>query len=379
MKHASQHTTSKVLALTFLLAIALLGVFAVTAAASPNINEICSDCHTGVGAPPAVTITSAPGADPVTYSVSQTSTAWAAFDLTNNLTEVGSGTGGTGTFSAPLGHYVRVCSADGSATGTYTTAYLVTPKAPSHGKTTPSTPQVVAPGGTSPAFTFTADAGYHLSDVKVNTVSNPAAVTAGTYTFTNVQADSTIAAVFAADVVNFTITPSAGANGTISPATPQTVVSGSNMTFAITPDTGYNVATLTVDGTAVAATTSYTFTNVTKNHSIAATFAAGPQKCKATIALTGLKSGVLKFHKVVTIKGVVTPAHSGSATLTIQRKAGSKWVAAKTIARPMNATTGAYSYGYKPTKTGTYRVKTSLKATSLFGATTTAYKTFKVK
>ena len=37
--------------------------------------------------PPAVTITSAPGVDPVHYSVSQSSTAWAAFDLSTNLDE----------------------------------------------------------------------------------------------------------------------------------------------------------------------------------------------------------------------------------------------------------------------------------------------------
>ena len=57
----------------------------------------------------------------------------------------------------------------------------------------------------------------------------------------------------------------------------------------------------------------------------------------------------------MTIKGTVKPAHAGGAKLTIQRKLGAKWVAAKTVARPMNATSGAYSYGYKPTKTGTYR------------------------
>ncbi len=99
----------------------------------------------------------------------------------------------------------------------------------------------------------------------------------------------------------------------------------------------------------------YTFSNVTANHTIAVTFkavAVAPTKCTATIALTGLRSGVLKLRKSVTIKGVVKPAHAGSAKLTIQRKVGARWVAAKTVARAINATSGAYSYAYKPTKAG---------------------------
>ena len=379
MSHASQHTTGKILALTFVVALVLLGVFAAAAAASPDIPEICSDCHMSVGAAPTVQITSAEAVDPVTYSLHQSSTAWAAFDLSDNMKRLADSTSADGTFTAPLGHYVRVCSADGYATGTWTQAYIVTPKAPSHGTTSPSTPQVVAPGG-SKAFSFAADSGYHLADVKVNNVSNPAAVTDGSYTFTNVQADGTIAATFAADVVKYTITPTAGANGTISPATPQSVDMGGSVTFTVTPNAGYQVDAFTVDGAAATLTAGkYTFTNVAADHSIAVTFKAGVQKCTATIALTGLKSGVLKLHKRVTIKGVVKPAHSGKATVKIQRKSGAKWRTAKTVTRTVSATRGAYSYSYKPTKTGTYRVKVSVAKASAYAAATTAYKTFKVK
>jgi hypothetical protein len=182
-------------------------------------------------------------------------------------------------------------------------------------------------------------------------------------------------------VTTYTITPSAGAGGTISPATAQTVASGSDVTFTITPSAGYQVDAVTADGAPVTLTAgTYTFTNVTADHTIAATFKpAAPTKCTATITLTGLKAGVLRRGKTVTIKGTVKPAHSGSAKITIQRKAGTRWVAAKSVTRPMNATSGAYSYGYKPTKIGTYRVKTSVAKTALYTAATTAYKTFKVK
>ena len=60
----------------------------------------------------------------------------------------------------------------------------------------------------------TPDPGYHIADVLVDGVSVGAVSTS--YTFTNVTANHTIAATFAIDT--FTITASAGANGSISPS-----------------------------------------------------------------------------------------------------------------------------------------------------------------
>jgi hypothetical protein len=178
----------------------------------------------------------------------------------------------------------------------------------------------------------------------------------------------------------YTITPSAGANGAISPATVQTVAVGGSKTFTITPDAGYQVDALTVDGSVVAPATSYTFSNVTDNHTIAVTFkVAAPTPCAATISLTGLKAGALKLGKKVTVKGTVKPAHAVNATVAIQRKVGAKWVKAKTVACTVNATSGAYSYVYKPLKKGAYRVKTSIAKTATYASATTAYKAFKVK
>ena len=100
--------------------------------------------------------------------------------------------------------------------------------------------QTVTINSSSPAFTFTPATGYHIADVLIDGVSNPGAVTAGTYTFTNVTANHTIAVSFA--INTFTITPTAGANGTITPGTPQTVNYGGILAFAITPNAGYHVA-----------------------------------------------------------------------------------------------------------------------------------------
>ena len=52
-----------------------------------------------------------------------------------------------------------------------------------------------------------------------------------------------------------------------------TVNYGASQTFSFTPDTGYHVADVMVDGTSVGAAPNYTFTNVTANHTIAVTFA----------------------------------------------------------------------------------------------------------
>jgi len=71
----------------------------------------------------------------------------------------------------------------------------------------------------------------------------------------------------------YTISASAGRGGAISPAGSSGVNYGGSKTFSITPATGYHVAGVKVDGRPVGTVTSYTFSNVTANHKIAASFA----------------------------------------------------------------------------------------------------------
>ncbi len=70
----------------------------------------------------------------------------------------------------------------------------------------------------------------------------------------------------------YTITASAGAHGKLSANGRIVVRRGSSLTVTITPDPGYAVASVKVDGVSKGALRSYTFTNVTANHSISATF-----------------------------------------------------------------------------------------------------------
>lgn len=74
----------------------------------------------------------------------------------------------------------------------------------------------------------------------------------------------------------FVITASAGPGGIISPAGAVSVGYGRDQAFTITPDAGYRVADVIVDGTSVGAVASYTFTAVAADHTIHASFAAEP-------------------------------------------------------------------------------------------------------
>lgn len=154
-----------------------------------------------------------------------------------------------------------------SATYTILNTYTITASAGANGSISPSG-SVSVTQGNNQTFTISPNAGYAVASVTVDGAS-VGAVTS--YTFTNVQANHTISATFAA-VPTFTITASAGANGSISPSGTVTVNQGGSQAFTITPSAGYTVSSVTVDGTSVGAVTTYTFTNVQANHTISAAF-----------------------------------------------------------------------------------------------------------
>ena len=69
-----------------------------------------------------------------------------------------------------------------------------------------------------------------------------------------------------------TIRATSGLNGSISPSGWTSVRDGWDQTFTITPDKGYAVAKVLVDGKSVGSVKSYTFKNVTKDHTIEVVF-----------------------------------------------------------------------------------------------------------
>ena len=75
------------------------------------------------------------------------------------------------------------------------------------------------------------------------------------------------------DITTYTITATAGSGGGISPEGNVSVYQGSNKTFTMTPNSGYSVSELRVDGDGKNIATSYLFSNVGSNHTIEVNFA----------------------------------------------------------------------------------------------------------
>jgi len=121
--------------------------------------------------------------------------------------------------------------------------------------------------------------GYNTSVAKiVMAIPSVKVESVGTGT-TNIQVSYTRDGITKADYIavsvgglTHTITASAGSHGSISPSGDVTVNQGSDKTFTITPDTGYQIDDVLVDGSSIGAVSSYTFINVTQDHTISATF-----------------------------------------------------------------------------------------------------------
>jgi hypothetical protein len=121
--------------------------------------------------------------------------------------------------------------------------------------------------GTDQTFTISPNFGFHITDVIADGVSQGAITS---YTFTGIEAAHTISASFA--VTMHKITASAGAGGTISPSGDIVLNKGTNQPFTITPTFGYRIQDVLVDTISQGAVSTYTFTNVTANHTISASF-----------------------------------------------------------------------------------------------------------
>ncbi|MCX5748920.1 MAG: hypothetical protein NTZ10_01555 [Candidatus Saganbacteria bacterium] len=146
--------------------------------------------------------------------------------------------------------------------------WTVTPNAIGYGTVSPGT-AVITDEGSTTTFTFNPNPHSHVTNVRVDGTS---VGTPSSYSFTNVSANHTIEAEF--ERITWMITPEAGANGSISPATVQTTNEGSDTTFTFTPDANYHVSQVLVDGANVGTPTAYTFSNVSANHTIEADFIA---------------------------------------------------------------------------------------------------------
>ena len=158
------------------------------------------------------------------------------------------------------------------------TTYDITVTVGANGSVSPSgTVSVVE--GEDQEFVITADTGYRIESVLAD--GEPVAEfinddTSYSYTWEGVTADGTLEVTFTQQV--WTITVSAGSNGSVTPNGSVLVQGGDGLEIVVTADAGYRIESVLVDLTPVRTfentDTSYTYTwaNVTADGTLAATF-----------------------------------------------------------------------------------------------------------
>jgi hypothetical protein len=180
-------------------------------------------------------------------------------------------TGCGGSWTSGNTYITGVLTADCTVTAAFSplTTYTVTPSAGSGGSISPSTPQPVI-SGSIVQFTVTPNIGYTAS--MGGTCGGTLVGT--TYTTNAITANCTVSATFSASSTTYTVTPSAGANGSITPSTPQIVNNGSTVQFTVTPDSGYIASVGGTCGGYLSGTT-YTTNAITADCTVSVTFIFG--------------------------------------------------------------------------------------------------------
>ena len=170
------------------------------------------------------------------------------------------------------------------------------------------------------------------------------------------RANHTISATFT-PLAAYAVTASAGVGGTITPSGAITVNAGGSQAFSIVSGSGYQIADVLVDGSSAGAVASYTFSNVTANHSIAASFSAvAPGGQRALVSVTMDDSWLSQYTEALpimtryNIKGTfftvtryVSDQYEGFMTLEQLRwlKAAGHEIGSHTVTHPDLTTLGS--------------------------------------
>jgi len=162
---------------------------------------------------------------------------------------------------------------------------------------------------------------------------------------------------YAPQRIAYTIQPTAGASGSISPGTGQRLIPGKDCTFTVTPDARYHIVDVLVDGQSVGPVSSYTFASVTSNHTISASFAANT-------SAFGIESGSnssLRFGSTFNVRGTLAGIASQHRTLPGERvilQSAAPGAAFKdTSLETTTGVGGKYAFTVKPNTKTFYRVR----------------------
>ena len=152
---------------------------------------------------------------------------------------------------------------------------VITSTAGEHGTISPSG-AVVYSLGSSASYVISPETGYKIKKILVDGVEivvTAADGAAQSYEFVDIQKDHTISAEFEQRM--FKITVVCGGNGKIEPSTTKDYAYGSEVAFVITPNDGYVIKDVLIDGVSNAKAkenAKYTFSNLRANHKIEVSF-----------------------------------------------------------------------------------------------------------
>ena len=234
--------------------------------------------HTGSGSDLVASPTNSTGCAAGQYVSGETISLSGAAPTTG--WQIDSWTGTDDDSSTASTNTVTMPDADHSAAVNYTqNEYNLSYAAGAGGTLTGNTSQTVNYGGDGTAVTAVADTGYHFVKWSDDSTANPR-------TDTNVTANVSVTANFA--INTFSLSYTAGAGGTLTGNTSQTVNYGGDGT-AVTAvaDTGYHFVKWSDDSTA----NPRTDTNVTANVSVTANFAINTFSLSYTAGAGGTLTG----------------------------------------------------------------------------------------
>ena len=187
-----------------------------------------------------------------------------------------------------------------------TPVHTVTASAGTGGSVTPSgTTQVN--DGTDLTYSIEPEVGYRVSNVRADGISVGAV---SSYTFSNITSSHTISAVFS--VMTYTLTGSAASGGSINPSGSLTVNHGASQSYTISPWTGYSISNIMVDNVSIGNPSEFTFSNISDNHTISATFSLISNIILASAGTGGR----------ITPQGNISILYNGNQTFAISANTG---------------------------------------------------------
>jgi thermitase len=219
--------------------------------------------------------------------------------------------------------------------------------------------------GADATYTIVPHAGHSIFEVFVDRASLGMT---STVTLHDVRAPHSIEATFSAD--SLPITVKNVPHGYISPSGTTLVEGGSDSpTYTITPDDGYTIGGLLVDGVPCGAVSSYRFTNVLVAHTLSAVF------LRAT-GITIKSSRTILYHGTkVTYSGVIRPNVPNGTHLVVEiRKSGSSAWSALSTRNTYSSHHWSYTYHTHSRHPGTYYVRVRYPGSATYAGSVSSSK-----